>query len=90
MLEKTFLLKTYTLSLLSYPAGIIPIKEKHLNKLKNICNWSNQQYNNSTTYHSKMNENRLSLKRNCNPPGFNIPILKQKISSFKCKFINEL
>jgi hypothetical protein len=48
------------------------------------------QYNNSTTYHSKMNENRLSLNRNCNPPGFNIPILNQKISSFKCKFINEL
>lgn len=90
--SKAHLLKSYALSLLWYPASIIPISNQTIKKINKIIYWflwSNDfAFIQGKNYNSKMSLDRMILPKELG--GFNIPEIEMRISSFKCKFLIEL
>ena len=93
-LEMANIVNTYCLSLLWYPAPVVPINNSAIKKIHRIIDWAlwskDTTFDQNKIYIPRMCKLRSAIPRYENGPGLNIPLIPQKIASLKCKFLNEL
>ncbi len=96
VLEMANILNSYclSLSLFWYPAPLLPISREQLKLInKAICFalWSKDLvFHSNGKYSPQMNLLRASLPKTCDAPGLDLTVVDLRISSLKCKLLNEL
>ena len=78
MIEMANIINSYCLSLLWYPAPVLPISKKTVNKVYKIINWAlwskDMSFDSNKVYASKMKKERLAIPKSSSP-GLQIPFI---------------